>query len=139
MKPIITLAIITIILSGCVSSGPTKLYQGPDRQLTELSVISNGSYVKITAIDENEVNCGKQFCKYAVIPGKHTVTYQYYKKVGSNEIFIYNKLNKVVFTTNSGNTYMLAASYPKDEFLFWLIEKDVNGKSTDNDIKYKTI
>ena len=52
---------IAILLGGCVSTGPTKFYSGPEKPASELSGIKCGNFIIVNAIDGKEVNNRKQF------------------------------------------------------------------------------
>jgi hypothetical protein len=134
------ISIIVLSLIGCVSTGPTKFYSGPDKPASELSGIKCGAFIIVKAIDEKPVNNRKQFCDIAVLPGMHTITYQYYSPMPRSSDYAINLIpHKVRFYTRKGHSYMLAASYPDGQVQFWLFESDSQGKSTNNKVKYTVI
>lgn len=137
MKNIITLFILGIMLTACISSSPVKLYSGPDLNASEVSTISCGYFVKIIAIDDEPLSKVKEFCSYDVLPGTHTVTYQNFKRAGGNRNFIYDQKYKIKFTTKKSRKYTLQVSYPDDKRNFFLYETDRNGKITQENVKYK--
>ena len=134
------ISIIALILTGCVATGPTKFYSGPEKPASELSGIKCGNFIIVNAIDGKEVNNRKQFCDIAILPGTHTITYQYYRSMPRSPDYAVNlKQHKVRFYTRKGHSYMLAASYPDGKVQFWLFESDSQGKSTNNKVKYTVI
>ena len=132
--------IIALILTGCVFTGPTKFYSGPEMPASELSGIKCGNFIIVKAIDGKEVNNRKQFCDIAVLPGMDTITYQYYRSMPNSPDYAINlKQHKVRFYTRKGHSYMLAASYPDGKVQLWLFENDSKGNSTNNKVKYTVI
>jgi len=132
--------IIALILTGCVFTGPTKFYSGPEMPASELSGIKCGNFIIVKAIDGKEVNNRKQFCDIAILPGAHTITYQYYRSMPNSPDYAINLAkHKVRFYTRKGHSYMLAASYPDGKYLFWLFEKTADGKSTNRKVKYSVL
>lgn len=137
MKKSITLLILGIMLTACISSGPIKLYSGPNLNESEVSTISCGYFVKITAIDDKPLSKVKEFCSYDVLPGNHTVTFQNFKRAGNNRVYMYDQKYKIKFTTKKSRKYTLQVSYPDDKRNFFLYETDRNGKVTQENVKYK--
>ena len=136
----ISILIIGFILGGCVFTGPTKFYSGPEKPASELSGIKCGNFIIVKEIDGKEVNNRKQFCDIAILPGTHTITYQYYSTMPRSPDYAINLTpHKVRFYTRKGHSYMLAASYPDGKVQLWLFENDSNGNSTNNKVKYTVI
>lgn len=136
---IISLLMLSVVLTGCLSSSPIKLYEGPDIKASDLSTIGCGYFVRITAIDGKEQSNVKKFCRFSVLPGLHTVTYKDFEPAENNKIFVYNKKHKIQFITRKGYTYKIAVTRPKNKRTFWLYELDKNGKTTTEKVKYKEI
>lgn len=140
MLRFITLLLLSLGLSACAVNGPTKVYPGPERAAEQLSVLSCGYFINIIAIDGVETGERKEFCKYAVLPGSHTITYQFYdKEPGDHRIKLYVKKHRVQVETEASYTYVFGAMKPDHQWKLVAWEKDSKGKTTQREVVLKML
>lgn len=134
MNKTLVVALLLLIISGCGFS-VKKAYTGPEREITELSVINCSFGVTIKSIDDNTKYKGSNHqCDYAVLPGIHRVTMTYYTNDGSGTgAWVYKDLHTIEFETIAGYEYSIAA-HMRDavwdmKVMSASMEKGADGKS----------
>lgn len=101
-------AIFAILLTGC-AVGPLKLYEGPERSPSNVSVVrawspSSGN-VAVQKIDGNEFQNGRISHLY-VLPGEHVLTVRYLSRSGTH--FSFSRDLKMV--AKEGHFYVVSAT-----------------------------
>ena len=138
---LLIVAIIVSSITACDSTAPKKAYTSPEQPLTQLSIIDCGMNIKINAIDDNKSYHGENSkCRHSVLPGNHTVTFQYYRnayEIGPGHKYYYDKSFKVAFDTQKGHSYKLVGIYASKEsdWRFVILHHDENNNLIEEDIK----
>ncbi len=128
-KLLVFLAVSILLLSACAVP-PEKAYHGPEKSAQQLSMIGCGKNISIKAIDDNRGYSGTDFnCDHLVLPGTHTVTFQYYRtanEIGSNYRYNYNEEYTVKFYAHENHKYELMGAYNSrnSNWNFWLLHRD---------------
>lgn len=122
-KTIYALLISVILLVGCSGAlgGLVKMYPGPERPVTEVSVIKCGFSLAILAVDDSQTSHAKpNFCQYSLLPGKHSFRVRIEKQeVGISWV---QKDDQVIeYQLKPGKEYALHAFEEKKSPGLWTI------------------
>ncbi|MDF2445526.1 MAG: hypothetical protein K0S46_762 [Moraxellaceae bacterium] len=86
---IAALALAGILLTGCVSTGPIKAYEGPERPVAEVALVDAPEQIEIMAIDGREPPPGflRSGTRLALLPGEHVFSLRYVQlfQIGADE------------------------------------------------------
>jgi uncharacterized protein YccT (UPF0319 family) len=99
-------------LTGCASTGPIRLYEGPARQQADVTHIQVPEQVQVMAMDGVEVTGAllQRGQALEVLPGEHVLTLRYVQlfQINSNDHEVVRSRQAALrFTAEAGETYRL--------------------------------
>lgn len=71
--------LMVLLLSACAATGPVRMYEGPERPVSELALVNVPSHIEVMAIDGREPpgNFLRNGQQLLLLPGEHVFSLRY--------------------------------------------------------------
>lgn len=109
---LLCLAAMVGLLAACAAQGPAKLYEGPERSLTELVLVTVPEQIEVMAIDGKEPpgNFLRSRQQLALAPGEHVFSLRYvelFQITADEHDVVRSRQAALRFTAEAGTEYRL--------------------------------